>query len=620
MAETQTLQRYTQEHAQNERATLAAQIRQERREGQQQRDNHTERVNNFIQERDNLHGQISSTQAAIDALEFRINNIKDSTVKRILNIFHLSRLETELATHHINLKEQQSRFEELNSEITQINELIASQRSAEGVRQKITDFYRGHMSQFKEHEQIQLALLEQERADSQVEKIAIEQSTVFIHSIQPNLVPGKNSLLKENVDWATKLKILLAFNPTLSTSSLQPGDGLSNMWASSGIIVGRGTVLDATPRDAQTVAKGFGERATRFGADKRPLQEKVDSALRERSPNFYNEFVIARPEIAGIYIAVESNNQTRPDCVDPQEALQLSNELGIPVYIIKNGEIFEAAIDPDGNKIQPGKKVTLDQVYGTSAYRPSEEQRQRVVQEILDNCPFKVETAERGYVDSMGTGKISYIELKGVTSKFEQATSAEISVAELEKLNTGSLYDQERGKLPIDAVKVIAEIITPETKIQYIQRSAGDKTDIMKRTVFKRGKKEPITRSLDAQSVVNKGFVDLGWTTQGLPQGAGNPQLYLHNLEAIILDLTKNQAEKSDEKKLLSLGFHVYGFAEQAEKAQDIFIRDQAFKLAELIRPRSFYEEVISRRVSQQGNFIITEEDLPHTKTPLTGN
>jgi hypothetical protein len=198
----------------------------------------------------------------------------------------------------------------------------------------------------------------EETRTREVKEVAEKYRCVFVHGIdQGNIV--KLSAIDIDAEWDDRLELCLALEPALSCSTYQEGDnGEFGLWASTGLVLASGRIDSASNRDAATEPKSINERGKfRPGVD---IDAKIAEAINERSAHTPNEFSIARPKFSGVYICLD--RQSDPDFAEIKEAaLAEADKLSLPVYYLRNGEIFtsEDSEEPIDNMEAMGTEIVL---------------------------------------------------------------------------------------------------------------------------------------------------------------------------------------------------------------------------------------------------------------------
>jgi hypothetical protein len=270
-------------------------------------------------------------------------------------------------------------------------ELVESDQSMDELRGKIESF---------------------KAAAEQAKQVTIQQAmrdngVFFVHSFTPKrVVDTKSQNVSEDITDAERLSLLLALEPSISASSIRPGSGEELISAKMGVLVGGGDISFASPVDAGTTAYGIQKRGIEktdsFGALDAsydgPTPEQLGKAVRregaEENWRGWNEFVVDRPKILGLYVAAQENADGRMSAVSSwkkgtaaEKERSRFNELkdaGMPYYaMVPDGRFFEVVSYGDDHTLELGEEFTPEQAADAPAGL-SPERRIQVGERLLD--------------------------------------------------------------------------------------------------------------------------------------------------------------------------------------------------------------------------------------------
>lgn len=237
--------------------------------------------------------------------------------------------------------------------------------------------------------------LEAKKHFDSVERISRENNAIFVHGIRPDIKGGQNNyVLHPSTKWENKVDIALTERPIeLSTSTIQAGDGPGRMWSRMGLILSGGAVTFARPVDAGTVVYSRGSRPTHNRLSP-PLEESINKTMarmkNRTDPYEMNELIVSNPEFAGFYISRDplpfGESPDRDDTGRDQDIIELAQEIGMPIFIVKNGRVYrstKAELDYDNEQydfgINEGAPLSIEEILD-SKVTISEAQRKKMVE------------------------------------------------------------------------------------------------------------------------------------------------------------------------------------------------------------------------------------------------
>lgn len=331
------------------------------------------------QEREGASERIEKYQQRIEALRAEISEKKSSLINRLLEFRRINDLEKNLGILgkiKSSAEEDKQRLDELvagyDSIISQDSELVSIKVQAK--------------EEMQQRAEEQLAALEQEEKARSVEDIAVRHKCFLVHDIiDAEWKPSANNqaIDTKQLSFEDQLDIVLGFEPTIAASSLRKGDPQDDTFAdgmSWGVFLSGGRTLGGYRGDLGTRATGLRERHV---SKELCSIEAIDEAITSPEKARYNELVIEKPEVAGVYIkwtdvmpplsemmSVQNGGGVRYDKV--WEKLQLSAEKNIPIFVLtpENQVYMISDIDVQGRtfrvakaEMQPEDMMNLPGVY-----------------------------------------------------------------------------------------------------------------------------------------------------------------------------------------------------------------------------------------------------------------
>ncbi|RJQ36130.1 hypothetical protein C4552_04185 [Candidatus Parcubacteria bacterium] len=246
-------------------------------------------------------------------LEHQLQN-KTAEANRIQE--ELSQLSSERADEATVLAERISQLLEeqelLRGEREGLHQLLEDDAAIESIRTKVQEHY-------GKAEELGNKKFEGELKT--VQQVMMRNDAFVVHTIEwnPELRHNANSNVSQATTFEDDLKILLAFEPTISASSVKTGvneEGkVSGLWSQAGgVLLGKGEIRSASAIDAGTVSRGI---KNRWNTEEGQTPEEIDAVVRMRRAAFderaqaegirkvelggYNELVIDNPEVFGYF-------------------------------------------------------------------------------------------------------------------------------------------------------------------------------------------------------------------------------------------------------------------------------------------------------------------------------
>ena len=589
-----------------------------------------------------LHLNIEARKESIKFLSEEIENLESelganeqSLVTRFLNKFGISKRLSQLRAELGAKQEITSEFEEELFENQELIRNLEKQRhdrsDLEEAKQAVVMFYTEQAREFKEQMDIR-----------DISRQTKRTGEFFVHAIHPDFIPSSNSLLNVDTDWQTKLDIFLAFQPTVSASSIGKGNTPNNMWARMGLIVNNGTIEIASSQDAATKAISLKKRGNKLN---RISDNDIDEAVKGKG-NHYNEFAVALPRVAGFFICRDKDERDIPSNLVPtNEIVQKCRELAMPVFEIKNGVLYETAWNDERGELTATQPLSPDEI-NEHRYDVGEEARHKSIDRFLDKSPFKVVPKDVELIEHSTCGRDIYLVLnKGCTVnangkeyKFKRAgtldeyhdikegTSVNL-VSEFPSVHGRTLYFTKDGKLYrqwIDTAKesfykgtarvkhiISTEVYDPQNEAfrdqeERLQRGlfelAGGRMDkvgqpIVDSDSYLAGMQNKIKRILEEGKIeVIKYEAELIKAKTA------------HDKEYVRVNLLE-WSKRRNRDEVRQLASHVHGFAEQATEMGDLETARKAREIVAAILPESEYQEII-KRVDSDGHIKLRKEDI----------
>lgn len=609
------LKEYTKSEYPEERAVIASEIRAKRNQFFDKKTEVNKQLELVQDQLESKQDTLNLLKAEISEIEGVINEESSSLFNRTIKYFEIKSLKEEL----IGRKPEQLKTEEEVRDFlmrkAELENQLQTKQNFEFFKNQVNDFYNSHIEDFKKHQEYkhieELKHLVEEEKQRQVETIMNEHNSYFVHGILDRWSPGENSLIQKGTSFETKLKLALSLEPTLSTSVIQKGDGPQEMWAQMGLLVSRGRVEAANQFDASSRAEGVNRRTKGFsGTALDDISKNIAG-----QPGQYNEFIVSNPRFAGMFISEGRHESNR--VISDKNFFDLAKQLNLPTYYIQNGEVFSVSLSDDETELKIGEKIDPTLLNKNSIDFKQEEKNQ-LLQEIFDKeMPFKITNLvpEARMITSLGHGANEYVKIQGnQLAKFNGGLEKQFDELGIDASDTGA---DGKPFFSGKTLRLLKEIKYPNGLIQRIFENNG--------RVFKQGwdfsemKSKNKADPIEWEQKYDSEYIDISYGTWKLDRIVHTINDYLQGMEKEITDLIEEEKIKGhkDEKTKEyyselkdNLAFHLYGFSEAANELGDSETFLKATALAEKLKSKQEYSEIIDRRLDETGRFKITKNDL----------
>ena len=346
----------------------------------------------------------------IKALEDEVEQRKARLWHRISSIFRRMEIEQEL---HIEPKKK--KLEELKRDIedrfkiiSETESIILDTSSLEEAKINLNGFY-------KEQSDLK-STFENEERSRDVETLSKEKSYIFLHGI-PTKNRGMNNTAENNPALNTtamstedKLALLVGLEPTIAVSIIKEGQKEARAFYSFGVIIGGGKILSAYKEDSGTLAESLYSRRSKYDKEtkttgiqpdiEKHLDEAVNAPVESRNWGKYNEIVVERPKVAGLYINLSQFSDQ--DGLGIVELQKYATEMNLPVYALKDGKIYpfdlldKIGVRESGQRYQKedafevsGSELSLQEVIDNRR-EIDQEEKARLATSVVENNPFRV--------------------------------------------------------------------------------------------------------------------------------------------------------------------------------------------------------------------------------------
>lgn len=612
-----SVREYSKEETPEERRALAEKIHELRHEHFQSSRELEERISGLFTEAET--GKLAAEEAVTqgEALGGQLLKLKEGLISRVVNFREIRRLEEQIGAQKIN----QEKFDE---QYKNAMELVSNLEAQKGDRNKLEQA-KGLLRDFYTNKGTEWITYEKEEQERNVSNVLEKYNVTMVHTFMPRGVPSDNSLLRSDISWEEKLKIVLAFEPTISTSAISPEQ--QGMWTNIGVLLNGGRVEVASPSDAGTRTTGIGKREMgERPSFRKPIEQQLqDTTSYHHKGDLmnYNEIVVSNPEVAGFFVKVEDNDSIANIGVSPDKVFSAIEGLHIPMFAVKNGEVYKV----DGQEkvlvekglerwhetiLKLGEKVTPAELAQLPAAM-NKERKEQLATELMEDSPFKLSMKEARLIDSRNAGKETYIGVNFDKLATEKTISQEIykSSGKYER------YPQLVG----EKITMLGEIKSPVAVYRLFSAEGHLYNQTINKKTGKIETNENLSETLQEGNLIayidyNQGY---GYK-RAIESPINSTDTYIEKMKYIVNIYQEkliearqdnwNDGIASYEHRLREAAFHLYGFTEEATQRGDVESQEVASRLASEIFSRGEYQEIVQRRVGPNGEFRITKEDL----------
>ncbi len=614
------LESFIKEKKQADLERLVNKIKQEKQEFLKTQKENQVRIEKIRQAIKDKTKKLDLLKKELRKTQENINKKSNSLITRLFRKQEIKMLKGFYESDSRKIEKINNELEDLLFFKKDLNDQLEQKIDVNKLEQEVESFYNANIDDFKaEQEKQRLERLEREEMEEkerQVNNITEKYGVTFIHSIKDNFVPGSNSILKKGVDFETKLKLALSLEPTLSTSTIKKGSRPENMWGTAGLILNNGRVEDAHSRDGATQAKSLHKRESH----NKNKPKDISSAVKGEHSG-YNELVVARPGFAGMYITAKETALSNQE-VSKEQFFKTAEKINMPTFLIEKGEIFKVSWDKEKKQIIKGEKVDQKEIKENKKVFTKEEKQKMFNDVAKEQLPFRVEQIipDARKVQSKNEGAKEYIDLMANSSvdfKAGQVINGQDIGIDVDKKD----HNGERI-LKGDKIRLLKEIVNVDGSVERYFENNGkiykqkefDKALARSRSDNNLKKFSLVDRDEDSYIKIHTASCSLTELNKQLR----NINDYLDGVGSYIDKLKKDFIKYKDDPEMRDyikenkavLAFHLYGFAESAEKFGDLEASKQANQLAQELLPREKYQEIIEKRINENGKFKITSKDL----------
>ena len=332
-----------------------------------------------ILEQESSAERLADYQKRIETLRIEISEKKHSVINRLLEFRRINDLEKNLGV----LGKMQGSAEE---DKRRSDELIAGYDFIISQDTELTSIKAQARDEMQQRDQERFAALEKEEKARGVSDIAARHQCFVVHDIvDAEWKPSANNQAVDTkqLSFDDQLDIVLGFEPTIAASSLREGNPQDDTFSEKGgwgVFLRGGRTLGGYRSDLGTRATGLRER---YVPEQFRGIEAIDEAITSPEKTRYNELVIEKPEVAGVYIkwtdvmpklsetmSIQNGDRVGYDLF--WEKLKATAEKNIPIFVLtpENRAYMISGIDVERRtfrvakaEMQPEDMTNLPGIY-----------------------------------------------------------------------------------------------------------------------------------------------------------------------------------------------------------------------------------------------------------------
>lgn len=357
-------------------------------------------------------------------IENSVNNSENIDIKQgdkqYARLVETQSTEADTITERISMEELNE--EDASNEKENIGQLIDNSEGIKSIKAKLEEHYAKADAVAKEHF---------DTLNRSLGHVMKRNNAFIVHKIEEreSLRHNANSNVSSEATYQDDIDILLALEPSISASSVTPGEKAALWPGASGFLLGGGQIGEAGDTDIGS----HGEKIKKRGGKATSIekideivgrQDKLSRDVYERfGSHGMNEIVVNNPEIFGFFqhagkdengrfwagsvdatrhLSEEmpnyfgsgprsaNNRKSLKNIVDSyRKRFEVASERKIPLYIMtENREVYECLNVNDNGTIEVGKQLIPEEVATGRAGLPPEK-RKEIGEKLLEKKIFK---------------------------------------------------------------------------------------------------------------------------------------------------------------------------------------------------------------------------------------
>lgn len=596
---TSRIKEFSKENFQDERDALANEINEIRSNYFENKEDINSQIERLSVDTKEKEDEILSLSSKVKEAGEQLQACERSLISKLINSSKTKKLRAELESNNLTKKEIEAGYIENQELKNDFHEQLENKEELGKTESLLEEFYKKQGNEY-----------EKDKKERDIENISSNHDVLFVHGILLNPDSSfNNSLLRDNIDWDDKLDILLSLEPSISTSTISEGDNRSNFWAPQGVILGSGSVIDASRSDIGTQPENIKKRTRATKSIFKNIDSRIEDSIRNKSR--CNELTVEKPKIAGLYYV--DNEDYNVDSLDHDKLFEISKKRNLPVYNFMNGVPYEANYDEKNKKFVSQYEVDKKDIFENQS-ETSKEDLDDMVSKICKNYPFKLKDEkikeEIDCLNYFSDGEEFYIEnLPKTPDSYEQEYTSS------DKIFISGAGERKRPTRIDEKYKIISNIVKVGKVSQYILTESGE--------LYETGKNalngiEYINSTKDSMKEQITNHIALGHFYSDLEVEIYDMKSYLNGMENTIIELgnekkqrlAEGKATRNQEEDIRNHALHLLGVSKKAEEFGDTDTQKKAIEIAEKYISRESVNEIKNRRIDDEGRVKITPKEF----------
>jgi hypothetical protein len=604
---TEKKQDFSHKHLAKERSTVAKEIHQVRQEYFKKQKTFKEQLDSVLEEAKAKKATSSEVRSRLESAEQQLNDRSSNIIKRLFFYRSINKLRSEVKLYKATQESLNQEMANLASASQELANLAHDRVLLGEARQKLDKFY-GHVDEIWNNYKDDLVA-------GNVNNFLCQRGTIIMHAFQnPIFSPSEeNGVIRREIRWRDKLDLLIALEPSISSSAVN--EKFKDVFAPVGVVIVDGQITEASSRDIATKAVDRNTRKSVHSREPERIRQKIDNALKEHD-GAWTEFVVNEPKVGGIFFKVEPDGKMADlqegSDTTIKEVVAVANERNLPLFALKDGKLYNISAEEAltigtpvesthhgvrtisyPNFKEDTKKLCSSVDLANLPHGADPVFRESIIEKFMSNSPFQLHRfPEALLVRDRAEGQVRYLLL---TASAEGKTIQEKTINGLK-------------------VKMISTVPTPTHLDHIIQQENGEIAIWAENRNPVSARSRAIAGSLydDYSGLITKeaSLQIRGFFVEDKITSPSKLVMILNR------EINKNIGRLRDPNDYLakdytsSVACYAYGVAEEARKAGDEKIANFAESIASKVMSIEQYQDLIKRRVSENGTFKLTRKEL----------